>query len=71
MERKYFKMWKNQFLKVRNSLLELEKGFIELKDIEMKAIEAKIKREIEQLLFKPIIVTIDDMDRFQKKKWRK
>ena len=71
MERKYFKMWKNQFLKVRNSLLELEKGFIELKDIEMKDIEAKIKREIEQLLFKPIIVTIDDMDRFQRKKWRK
>ena len=71
MERKYFKMWKNQFLKVRNSLLELEKGFIELKDIEMKDIEAKIKIEIEQLLFKPIIVTIDDMDRFQKKKWRK
>ena len=71
MKRKYFKMWKNQFLKVRNSLLELEKGFIELKDIEMKDIEAKIKREIEQLLFKPIIVTIDDMDRFQKKKWRK
>ena len=34
----------------------------------MKDIEAKIKREIEQLLFKPIIVTTDDMDRFQKKK---
>ena len=71
MERKYLKMWKNQFLKVRNSLLELEKGFVELKDIEMKDVEVKIKREIEQLLFKPIIVTIDDMDKFEKKKWRK
>ena len=71
MERKYLKMWKNQFLKVRNSLLELEKGFVELKDIEMKGVEVKIKREIEQLLFKPIIVTIDDMDKFEKKKWRK
>ena len=71
MEKKYLKMWKNQFLKVRNSLLELEKGFVELKDIEMKGVEVKIKREIEQLLFKPIIVTIDDMDKFEKKKWRK
>ena len=71
MEKKYLKMWKNQFLKVRNSLLELEKGFVELKDIEMKDVEVKIKREIEQLLFKPIIVTIDDMDKFEKKKWRK
>ena len=58
MEKKYLKMWKNQFLKVRNSLLELEKGFVELKDIEMKGVEVKIKREIEQLLFKPIDRTI-------------
>ena len=34
----------------------------------MKDVEVKIKREIEQLLFKPIIVTIDDMDKFEKKK---
>ena len=33
IERKYLKnMWKNQFLKVNYSLLELEKDFIELKD---------------------------------------
>ena len=32
IERKYFKnMQKNQFLKIKNSLLELEKDFIELK----------------------------------------
>ena len=37
---------KKQFLKVRNSLLELEKYFIELKDKELKDREAKIKREI-------------------------
>ena len=29
-------MQKNQCLKVKNSLLELEKDFIELKDIELK-----------------------------------
>ena len=55
-------MWKNQFLKVKKSLLELEKGFIELKDIELKDREVKIKREIEELFFKLIIVFIDDMN---------
>ena len=69
MERKFLKiMQKNQFLKVKNSVLELEKYFIELKDIELKDREIKIKREIEELFFKPIIVSIDDMDRFEKKR---
>ena len=68
-ERKYLKMWKNQFLKVKNSLLELEKDFIELKDRESK--DVKIKREIKGLFFKPIIVTIDDMDKFEKKEMKK
>ena len=35
--------WKNQILKVKNSLLELEKDFIELKDRELKDREVKIK----------------------------
>ena len=39
MKRKYLKMQKNQFLKVKNSLLELE-------NLELKDIEVKIKREI-------------------------
>ena len=51
-------MRKNQFLKVRNSLLELDKDFIELKDREFKNRKLKIKREIEELLFKPFIVTV-------------
>ena len=47
IERKYLKIiWKNQFLKVKNSLLELEKDFIELKDRELKDREVKVKREI-------------------------
>ena len=57
-ERKYLKMWKNQFLKVKNSLLELEKDFIELKDIKLKDREVKIKREIKGLFFKSIIVPV-------------
>ena len=37
----------NQFLKVKNSILELEKDFIEFKEIKLENREAKIKREIE------------------------
>ena len=71
MERKYLKMWKNQFLKVQNRLLEIEKDFIELKDIELKDINAKINRELKELFFEPIIVTTGDMDRFEKKETKK
>ena len=45
--RKYLSnMRRNKFLKVNNSLVELEKDFIELKDRELKDREEKIKREI-------------------------
>ena len=63
IERKYLKTMRNkQFLKI-NGLLELEKDFIELKDREIK-----IKREIEELLFKPTLVSVDDMDRIENKR---
>ena len=64
-------MRKNHFLKVKNSLLELEKDFIELKDSDLNDREVKIKREIEELFFKPIIVSIDDMDKFEQKEMKK
>ena len=48
---------KSQFKRSKNSLLELEKDFIELKDLELKDREVKLKREIEELFFKPIIVS--------------
>ena len=38
-------MRKTRFLKVKNSLLELEKDFIELKDRELKDREVIIKRD--------------------------
>ena len=63
-------MRKNRFLKV-NSLLELEKDFVELKDRKQKDREVKIKREIEELFFKRIIVSIDDMDKFKQKEMKK
>ena len=51
------KMRKNQFLKINNSILELEKDFMELKDRGVK-----IKRQVEELFFKPIIVSIDKFE---------
>ena len=45
-------MRKTRFLKVKNSILVLEKDFIEFKDREVK-----FKREIEELFFKPITVS--------------
>ena len=57
-------MRKNQFLKVMNNLLELEKDFIKMKDIDLLDREVKIKGELEELFFKAIIVSIDDMDKF-------
>ena len=46
---------KDQFLKVKNSLLELEKDFKELKDRELKDREAKTKWEIEQLFLNRLL----------------
>ena len=61
-------MGKNQYLKVKNSLLELEKFFRELKDKKLKDTEIEIKKKIEVLLFKTFIVPIDNMDKFDVKK---
>ena len=48
-------MRENQFSKVKNRLLEL------------KDRDIKIKRDIEELSFKTIIVPIDNMDKFEEK----
>ena len=64
IERKYLNdMRRNQCLKVKDSRLELKRYFIESKDRELKDRDLKIKREIEELFFKPIIMSIDDMDK--------
>ena len=61
IEKKYLNnIQENQFLKVKNSLLELEKYFMELKGRELNDIEAQDKREIEELFFKLIIVSTED-----------
>ena len=71
IERKYLSnMRLNQSLMVENNLLELEKNFIELKHREFKYREVKIKREIEELFFKPIIMSIGDMDKFEQREMK-
>ena len=47
-------MQKSRFLKVKNSLLELKKAFIELKD-RINDREFKIKREIEELFLNQLL----------------
>ena len=42
-------MQKNQILKVKNSLLELEEDLTNFKDRELKDRKVKIEREIEEL----------------------
>ena len=44
---------------------------MELKDKELKDGELKIKKEIEELFHKPVIVSIDDMDTFEQKEMKK
>ena len=71
IETKYFNnMRKNQFLKGKNGILRLEKYFIELKDRELRDREVKIKRKIQELFSKSIIVSIDDMDKFEQKEMK-
>ena len=55
-----------QFLKVKNSLLELEKHFTELKDR-----KEKNYKETEKLFNKSIIVFKDDMDKFEEHEMKK
>ena len=67
----YVNFIKEPIFKGKDSLLELEKDFIELTDIELKDREVKIKKEIEEPFFKPIMVSIDDMDKFKQKEMNK
>ena len=72
IDRKYLeKIWINQFLKVKNNLLELEKDFKELKDRELKDIEEKIKREIEKLFHQLIFMSKNCLDKFEELEMKK
>ena len=71
-DRKYLKnRQNNQFLKVKNSLLELEKFFMEVKHRKLKNREEKIEKEIEIPFYEPIIVPKDDMNKFKEQEMKK
>ena len=61
---------KYRLLKVNNSILEFEKDLIELKYRELKDMEVKIKTA-RKIIFKPILVSIDDVDKFEQKQLKK
>ena len=54
----------NRFLRVKNSL-RIGKRFYGITDKELKVRNEKIKREIKELLHQSIIVSKDDMDKFE------
>ena len=56
---------------LNNQFLGLKKDFMESKDSELKDREEKIKREAEELFHKPIIVSKDDMDKFEEQEMEK
>ena len=62
-------MQNNQFLKVKHSYLELNKYFMELKDWELKDRKEKIKKDVEKLFHKLIVVCKYDIS--LKKKMKK
>ena len=69
--RKYVKnMRNNQFLKVKNSHLALKKKLWNWR-IENWKIELKTLRYIEELFYKPIMVSKDDMDKFEEQEMKK
>ena len=56
---------------MKNSLLDLENFFTELKGIELKDRKDKIKKEIEKLFNKSIIVSKNDIDKFEEQEMKK
>ena len=62
---------KKQFLKIKNSILEIEKHFMSFKDRELKDRGKIIEREIEELFYKPMILPNNDMDKFEEQEVKK
>ena len=49
----------------------MKKDFVELKVRKLKDREIQIKTEVQDLFFKPIIVSLDDKDKFEQKEMKK
>ena len=71
IERKYLEnIRNNQFLRVK-VFQNQKKDFTELKEIELKDRKIKNKKEIEKLFIKPIILSKDDTNKFEKHEMKK
>ena len=67
-------IWKKtnkQFLKIKNSILEIEKHFMLFKDRELKDRGKIIEREMEELFYKPMILPNNEMDKFEEQEMKK
>ena len=71
MTKNAYKNAKQRIFNGKNSLLKLEKGFMKLKGKQLKDREEKIKRDIEELFYKVINVSKDDMDKFEEQEMKK
>ena len=64
-------MREKHFLKVKKNLFKLKKDFIKLNDKELIDRELKIKKEMRKLFSKLIIVSIDNINKFEQKEMKK
>ena len=64
-------MREKHFLKVKKNLFKLKKDFIKLNDKELIDKELKIKKEMRKLFSKLIIVSIDNINKFEQKEMKK
>ena len=71
IETKYLSNMQKTIFKGKELPFRVIKRFIELKDRELKNRETKIKREIEELFFKLITASIDDIDKLEQKEIKK
>ena len=62
---------KNRRNMLNNKFLGSEKDFMEPKDKELEDREEKIKRGTEELFFKLIVVSEDDMNKFEEQEMKK
>ena len=72
IERKYLKKYaKEPIFKGKEQSFRIRKRFYRIERQRIKRQRSKIKREVEELFFELIILSIDDMDKFEQKEMKK
>ena len=62
---------KEPISKGKKQFFGIRKWFYRIENKQLKVREVKIKTEIQEFFFKPIIVSADDMDKFEEKEMKK